>query len=182
VSYATARKRPPVRRRRPDGASIGVLIAFLAIAFGVAGIGTVTSIGGVNGWYARAPHVTWTPPNWAFGVVWVVLYAMIAVAGWLVWRERSRLDVGLALTLYVAQLVLNSLWTPMFFGGHALIGDTALWIALGVILALDLLVAATIASFWPVSRAAALLLVPYLIWILYASTLNWGDAALAALT
>ena len=77
--------------------------------------------------------------------------------------------------------MLNSLWTPIFFAGYGLIGPAALWIALIVIIALDLAVTATIAAFWPVSRLAAVLLVPYLVWILYASTLNWGDAALNAL-
>jgi tryptophan-rich sensory protein len=123
----------------------------------------------------------WTPPNAAFGPVWAVLYTLIAVAGWLVWRRNENRVARIALPLFVAQLVLNSLWTPLFFGGYALVGPAALWIALLVILTLDLLVAATIAAFWPVSRVAALLLVPYLLWILYASTLNWGDAALVAL-
>lgn len=158
-----------------------MLIAFLAIAYGVAAFGALTTIGAVNGWYAKAPHVVWTPPNAAFGPVWTVLYTMIAVSGWLVWRRRTSRAAAVALPLFVIQLVLNSLWTPIFFGGFGLIGPAALWIALIVILALDLVVAATIAAFWPVSRLAALLLAPYLVWILYASTLNWGDAALVAL-
>jgi tryptophan-rich sensory protein len=110
-----------------------------------------------------------------------VLYTLIAVAGWLVWLRRTQRRAALGLPLFVVQLVLNSLWTPIFFGGYGLIGPAALWIALVVILALDLTVAATIAAFWPVSRAAAVLLLPYLLWILYASTVNWGDAALNAL-
>jgi tryptophan-rich sensory protein len=158
-----------------------VLIAFLAIAYAVAAFGAVTTIGSVNGWYSHSPHVVWTPPNAAFGPVWSVLYTLIAVAGWLVWRHHGHRQAAIALPLFVAQLVLNSLWTPIFFGGYGLIGPAALWIALAVILGLDLVVAATIAAFWPVSRVAAILLVPYLLWILYASTLNWGDAALVAL-
>jgi tryptophan-rich sensory protein len=168
-------------RPRVDPASLGMLVAFLAIAYAVAAFGALTTIGAVNGWYSRSPHVLWTPPNAAFGPVWTVLYTLIAISGWLVWRQRSRREASVALPLFVIQLVLNSLWTPIFFGGHELIGTAALWIALVVILALDLAVAATIAAFWPVSRPAALLLVPYLLWILYASTLNWGDAALNAL-
>ena len=169
------------RRPRVDAASIGVLIAFLAIAYAVAAFGALTTIGAVNGWYSRSLHVVWTPPNAAFGPVWTVLYTLIAVAGWLVWRHRTQRDAAVALPLFVVQLVLNSLWTPIFFGGYGLIGPAALWIALVVIIALDLAVAATIAAFWPVSRLAAVLLTPYLVWILYASTLNWGDAALNAL-
>ena len=158
-----------------------MLIAFLAIAYAVAAFGALTTIAAVDGWYAHSPHVMWTPPNAAFGPVWAVLYTLIAVSGWLVWRHHGERAAAIALPLFVLQLVLNSLWTPIFFGGYALVGPSALWIALFVILALDLVVAATIAAFWPVSRVAAILLVPYLLWILYASTLNWGDAALVAL-
>ncbi len=69
----------------------------------------------------------------------------------------------------------------MFFGAYPLIGPTALWIAVGIIVLLDLLVATTILTAWRVSRRGAVLLVPYLAWILYASTLNWGDAVLGSL-
>jgi tryptophan-rich sensory protein len=181
LSYTTTQRKAANRRPRIDAGAIGVLIAFLAIAYAVAAFGAFTTIGAVNGWYSRSAHVVWTPPNAAFGPVWAVLYTMIAVAGWLVWQHRTRRRAPVALPLFVIQLVLNSLWTPIFFGGYSLIGPVALWIALAVILLLDLAVAATIAAFWPVSRVAALLLVPYLVWILYASTLNWGDAALNAL-
>ena len=158
-----------------------MLALFVLIAVAVAAFGSLVTIGQVNGWYASAPHVTWTPPNWAFGAVWTVLYLCIAVAGWLVWLRRTARPTGVALGLYVAQLVLNAVWTPLFFGGYGLIGLPALWLALVVIIALDLAVAATVAAFWPISRAAALLLVPYLLWILYASSLNWGDAVLVSL-
>jgi tryptophan-rich sensory protein len=154
-----------------------VLGLFVLIAAGVAAFGSAVAAAQVDGWYSEASHVTWTPPNWAFGAVWSVLYLLIAVSGWLLWLRRAR---G-ALVLYVAQLVVNAIWTPVFFGGYPLIGTTALWLGVVIIVALDLLVVATIAAAWPVSRAAALLLVPYLAWILYASTLNWGDAVLASL-
>ena len=135
----------------------------------------------MDGWYARVPHVAWTPPNWAFGVVWTVLYTLIAVAGWLVWLRRGSAGGRVGLALYAVQLVLNGLWTPVFFAGYEQVGLPALWVALAIILLLDLAVAATIATFWPVSRVAAVLLVPYLLWILYASSLNWGDAVLVSL-
>ena len=168
-------------RGRTSARSWLMLLAFLGIAFGVAAFGSLTTIGAVNGWYAEVPHAAWTPPNWAFGAVWTVLYTLIAVSGWLVWLERGSVDTRVALGLYVVQLVLNAIWTPMFFGGYGLIGVPALWIALVIILVLDLAVAATIVAFWRVSRPAALLLVPYLVWILYASSLNWGDAVLVSL-
>ncbi|WP_281276094.1 TspO/MBR family protein [Amnibacterium kyonggiense] len=147
------------------------------MAVAVAAFGSLVSVAGVDGWYADARHVTWTPPNWAFGVVWSVLYLLMAVSGWLLWLRRARGALG----LYVTQLVVNALWTPVFFGGYPLIGTTALWIGVAIIVLLDLLVTATIATAWRVSRPAALLLVPYLAWILYASTLNWGDAVLSSL-
>jgi tryptophan-rich sensory protein len=156
-------------------------VGFLVLAFTVAALGSVTTIGAVDGWYSRVPHVAWTPPNWAFGAVWTVLYALIAVAGWLVWLRRGTTQTRVALGLYAVQLVLNAVWTPVFFGGYQVAGETALWIALVIILLLDLAVAATITAFWPVSRSAAVLLAPYLVWILYASSLNWGDAVLLSL-
>jgi tryptophan-rich sensory protein len=169
------------RSRRPPAATWLALLGFLVVAFAVAALGSLTTIGAVNGWYARVPHVAWTPPNWAFGAVWTLLYTMIAVAGWLVWLRRGTAAARVALGFWTAQLVLNALWTPVFFAGYQVAGLPALWLALAIILVLDLAVAATIALFWPVSRAAALLLVPYLLWILYASSLNWGDAVLVSL-
>ncbi len=181
TTAATGRGDPRPRRARSEWADAGMLVVFLAITAGVATLGTVTTIDQVDGWYSRVPHVTWTPPNWAFGAVWTALYTMIAVSGWLLWRRRYRARVGWPLTLFVAQLVVNAVWTPVFFGGFPLIGPPALWIAVAIILLLDLLVAATIAAAWPISRPAALLLLPYFAWILYASTLNWGDAILISL-
>jgi len=159
------------------GGDLGVLGLFLLIALAVAAFGSVVAVTQVDGWYAAEPHVTWTPPNWAFGAVWSVLYVLIAVSGWLLWLRRAR---G-ALALFVAQLVVNSIWTPVFFGGYPLIGTAALWLGVAIIVLLDLLVVATIATAWPVSRWAAVLLMPYLAWILYASTLNWGDAVIISL-
>lgn len=179
LSYTTTVRDPDLRRPRRgvSGRDLAVLALFLLIAAAVAAFGTLVTVGQVDGWYAHERHVTWTPPNWAFGVVWSVLYSLIAVSGWLLWRRRARAS----LALYVAQLAVNAVWTPMFFGGYPVIGTPALWISVGVILLLDLLVLATIAAAWTSSRLAALLLLPYLVWILYASTLNWGDAILISL-
>ena len=164
--------------RRPQLKSILVLVLFLLVSFAVAAFGTVTTIGSVDGWYASAAKVAWNPPNWIFGPVWTVLYISMAVSAWLVWRQRLYDYVGPALTLYVGQLFLNSVWTPVFFGGYEIIGSTSLWVALAVILLLDICVIATIVSFWSIRRAAGILLLPYLAWILYATSLNWGLAIL----
>ena len=155
-----------------------VLVAFLAISFGVAALGSLATLQNVDGWYATAEKAAWNPPNAIFGPVWTLLYTLMSVAAWLVWRERKRVDVRPALTLYVVQLVLNALWTPVFFGLFPAIGGPALWIALAIILALDVLVLLTMLRFWPVRKAAAWMLVPYWAWVLFATTLN---AALAVL-
>lgn len=155
-----------------------VLVAFLAISFGVAALGSLATIQNVDGWYATAEKAAWNPPNAIFGPVWTLLYTLMSVAAWLVWRERKRVDVRPALTLYVVQLVLNALWTPVFFGLFPAIGGPALWIALAIILALDVLVLLTMLRFWLVRKAAAWMLVPYWAWVLFATTLN---AALAVL-
>ncbi|ALS58363.1 hypothetical protein APU90_09220 [Rathayibacter toxicus] len=148
------------------------LLAFLAISFAVAGFGSIWSISQVNGWYASANKAAWSPPNAVFGPVWTILYTLMSIAAWLVWRQRHAQDVRRALTLYVVQLVLNCLWTPLFFGAYPLIGATALWLSLAVIGALDVLVALTLLTFLRHSRSAAALFVPYLLWVLFATTLN----------
>jgi translocator protein len=155
-----------------------VLIAFIAICFAVAALGSLTTIQNVDGWYSMADKAPWNPPNAIFGPVWTVLYLIIAVSGWLVWRERRRVDVRRALTLFVAQLVLNALWTPVFFGAYPIIGSAALWIALCIIVAMDVAVLLTMLRFWKVRKASAWLLVPYWAWILFATTLNAAVAIL----
>jgi len=155
-----------------------VLVAFLAISFAVAALGSTATAGNVEGWYADAEKAPWNPPNWLFGPAWTLFYTLMSVAAWLVWRQRDRLGVRPALTLYVVQLVLNAVWTPVFFGLYPSIGAPALWIALVIILALDVAVLLTMLSFWRVSKVAAWLLVPYWAWVLFATTLNWALAAL----
>ena len=150
-----------------------VLLAFLAISFGVAALGTLTTIANVDGWYATAEKAPWSPPNFLFGPVWTVLYTLIAVSGWLVWREIRRVP-----PVFIVQLALNALWTPVFFGAYPLIGAPALWIALAIIVAIDVTVLLTMLRFWKVSRRAAWLLVPYWAWVLFATTLNAAVAVL----
>ncbi len=153
------------------------LIIFLALSAVVAGVGTLATIANVDGWYAQAAKPPWTPPNGVFGPVWTVLYAVIAVAGWLVWRRGSpsRRPV---MTAHGVQLALNLLWTPVFFAGYPVAGAAALWAGLGVIVALDIAIVVQIALSASRSRLAAWLLVPYLLWCAYATTLNAGVAVL----
>jgi len=149
-----------------------VLVALLAISFGVAALGSIATAGNVDGWYASAEKAPWNPPNWLFGPAWTLLYTLMSVAAWLVWRR------GGSLKPYVIQLVLNAIWTPVFFGLYPVIGAPALWIALVIIAALDVAVLLTMLRFWRTSKLAAWLLVPYWAWVLFATTLN---AALAVL-
>ena len=155
-----------------------VLLVFVAIAYAVAALGSIATISQVDGWYADADKVPWNPPSAIFGPVWTVLYALMAVAAWLVWREKERTDVRRPLTLYVIQLVLNAVWTPVFFGLYPFVGVAALWVAAVLILALDVAVLLTMLAFWRVRRAAAVLLIPYWAWVLFATTLNVGIALL----
>ena len=155
-----------------------VLVAFVAIAYAVAALGSIATISQVDGWYADADKVPWNPPSAIFGPVWTVLYALMAVAAWLVWREKERTDVRRPLTLYVIQLALNAVWTPVFFGLYPSVGVAALWVAAVIILAIDVAVLLTMLAFWRVRRAAAVLLIPYWAWVLFATTLNVGIAVL----
>lgn len=147
---------------------IVVLAGFIVLAFAAPAVSTVFSVAGPGDWY-RALNKPWfNPPNWIFGPVWTFLYTAMAVAAWLVWRECAQTGVSMAwpLGLFMAQLVLNALWTPLFFGMHrldlALVEILMLWVA----------IAATAAAFYPISKAAAWLFVPYLLWVGFASFLN----------
>lgn len=136
------------------------LIVFVVIVFAVAAVGAAFTPGE---WYATLAKPPWTPPNWLFGPVWTALYLMIAVAGWLVWQ---RVGLGGAMALFALQLALNAAWSWLFFGRHSI------GLALVDILALLVAIVATIVVFWSISRVAGALLVPYALWVGFASALN----------
>ncbi|WP_232083466.1 TspO/MBR family protein [Arthrobacter sp. SO5] len=156
---------------RTPGAQVLGLLVFLAASALVAGLGGLASASNVDGWYTTADKAPWSPPNWVFGPAWTILYSAMAVAAWLVWR-RGTARTRPALTAYAVQLVLNLLWTPAFFGLYPALGTPALWIAFVIIVALAVAVAVTALYFWPISRAAGLLMLPYLAWVVFASSLN----------
>lgn len=140
---------------------------FLALAIFIALVALVATAAGKfmpGPWYAALAKPGWTPPNWLFGPVWAVLYLMIAVAGWLVWHETPSRT---ARWIWVVQLGLNGLWSPVMFGAHN-IGA-----ALVIILLMWCSIAAFIIASWKTSRAAALLFCPYLAWVSYATALNF---------
>ena len=118
--------------------------------------------------YAQLVRPAWAPPGWLFGPVWSVLYLMMGVAAWLVWRAHGWRGAGPALGLFVLQLGVNALWTWLFFVWH--LGA----VSFAEIVLLWLLIAGCIAAFWRLHRLAALLLVPYLCWVSFAAALNWS--------
>lgn len=114
-------------------------------------------------WYAGLAKPPFNPPNWLFAPVWSLLYVAIAVAGWRIWRRR---ETGGAMTAWWLQLGLNFLWTPVFFNLQSL------GLALAVILVLLVTIVAFVALAWPRDRVAALLFVPYALWVAFAALLN----------
>jgi translocator protein len=148
------------------------LILFVGIPQTVGFVGSLLTQDETDGWYEQADRAPWTPPDAVFGPVWTVLYISMGVAAWLVWRKRHTFNVKPALSLFVGQLVLNSIWSPLFFAGYPLVGTSALWAAMVLIIVLIVAIAATVWRFLPISRLAGILLLPYLTWTVYASTLN----------
>jgi translocator protein len=149
------------------------LVVFVLLAVAAGSIGSLLQGSDVGVRYLAFERPAWAPPSWAFGVVWPVLYVLIGVAAWRVWRAAGSVRAAaVPLALWGAQLLLNALWPWVFFGLEAF------WPAVVVVLALDLAVVVTIAAFARRDRAAAWFLVPYLVWILYASALNVAIAGL----
>lgn len=143
------------------------LLVWLAVAFAAAAIGAVATVD-AGSFYSQLVRPTWAPPGWAFGPVWTVLYLLMAIAAWLVWREQGAGDRRLALTLFMVQLGANALWSWLFFAWR----NGAL--AFAEVLVLLALIAATIAVFWRVRRLAGVLLLPYLAWVCLATALTWA--------
>lgn len=140
------------------------LIGWLLLCFGAAWFGSQFP---PDEWYARLIKPSWNPPNWIFGPVWTALYTMMAVAAWLVWRRGGFSLHALPLGSFLIQLVLNALWSWLFFGlknpGLAALEIIALWLS----------IAATLLMFRNPSPLAAWLLAPYLAWVSFATALNF---------
>ena len=123
-------------------------------------------------WFQNLLKPAIYPPPWLFGVVWTILFTLLGVALYLVWRAENAPERRLALGLFAAQMAVNVAWTPTFFKAQNLA------LALGVIVALLLLVVPTTVAFWRVRRRAGLLLVPYLLWVAFAAVLNYQFLAI----
>lgn len=151
--------RPSVSRTR-DGLG---LLAFIALCFGASVLGGMAVRSAPAEWYPALVKPAWTPPGWLFGPVWTLLYPMIALAGFLAWREGHTRRGPL---VYLVQLALNLAWPWLFFVARRP------GLAFAAIVLLCLAIAATIAAFWRADRRASLLLLPYFAWVIFAAVLN----------
>ncbi len=143
------------------------LLASLVLCLHAGFIGSIFTTPKIDGWYAGIHKPSFTPPGWLFGPVWTLLYVLMGIALYLVWRKGlAAKGVKIALAVFLVQLALNALWSFAFFGAESPLAG------LVVIVALWGMIAASIAAFAPVSRAAAALLVPYILWVSFATILN----------
>ena len=142
------------------------LALFLALCLGIGALGAAVTASSVKTWYADLNKPPFNPPNEVFGPVWTVLYVMMAVAAWRVWRAADRETAQGPLAMFALQLALNLGWSVAFFGLERT-GS-----AVAVILVLELAVISTVLAFRPIDRLAALLMVPYALWVAFAAALN----------
>ncbi len=154
-----------MQQRRPQKPFLG-LLGWIAIVAVAAAIGSVASLD-AGDFYGQLNRPAWAPPASVFGPVWTALYLLMGVAAWLVWRRQDAPQRRRALVLFLAQLAANALWSWLFFAWRNGM------LAFAEVLLLLALVLATLVAFWRISRAAGLLLLPYLAWVGFASALTW---------
>lgn len=143
------------------------LLIWIVVLIGIGGvIGSLTKAE-IGTWYSILNRSSLTPPNYVFPIAWTILYGIIGACGWFIWREESLPRLSVVKSLYVAQITLNWSWTPLFFHYH-LTG-----FALFVLGLMDILVGMIIWLAYPKMRTVSLLMIPYLLWILFASYLNY---------
>lgn len=142
------------------------IVGWLIVAFAAAAVGARASID-AKAFYDQLVQPAWAPPPWLFGPVWTVLFVLMAIAAWLVWRSGGFRTNQLALTLFGVQLTLNALWSWLFFAWN--LGA----LALAEVILLWMLIAATLLAFWRVRMLAGILLMPYLMWVSFAAALNY---------
>ena len=143
------------------------ILVFIVICELAGIIGSVFTASSISGWYATLVKPPFNPPGWIFGPVWTILYAMMGLAAYLVYENGPRRpEIRKALTVFAIQLIINALWSIVFFGARQILG------AVVVIVLLWVMILLTIRLFSRISKAAAYLLVPYLLWVSFASVLN----------
>ena len=144
------------------------LAAAILVSLSAGAIGSVFTFSAISSWYSFLSKPSFAPPNWVFGPVWTALYVLMGIAAYLVWvKGWEKKEVQVALKVFMVQLGLNALWSILFFGtqnlGAAFFELIALWIA----------IAWTIKKFYAISKNAAYLLVPYILWVSFAGALNY---------
>jgi benzodiazapine receptor len=154
----------PIKRSRT--ADIVGLVLFLALCLGIGALGAAVTATSVTTWYNELNKPPFNPPNGVFGPVWTALYIMMAVAAWRVWRATDRDTARGPLAMFALQLALNLGWSVAFFGLERT-GS-----AVAVIVALELTVITTAFAFRAIDRLAGLLMVPYILWVAFATVLN----------
>ena len=146
--------------------SITTLVLAVLLCLAAGALGSLATASSVGTWYRHIEKPTWTPPDAVFGPVWTMLFVLMGVSLWMVWRDGESKPRLSAVALFAGQLLLNVAWSFVFFGlrspGWALLDIALLWLA----------IAATIAAFARIRRWAAALLVPYLLWVTFAVALN----------
>jgi benzodiazapine receptor len=143
------------------------ILAFVLVCELAGIIGSFFTAPSVPGWYAGLAKPPFNPPGRVFAPVWTILYALMGLAAYLVYdKGLKRDDVRKALAVFAVQLILNALWSIVFFGAHMILGAAV------VIVLLWVMVVATISLFSRISKAAAYLLVPYILWVSFATVLN----------
>lgn len=143
------------------------LTAWMGLCFAAMLAGSYLTQPGLPEWYASLLKPEWTPPNWVFGPVWFVLYTLMGIAAWLVWRQGGLFRTKLPIIFFVVQLLLNVLWSYLFFGLRSPM------FAFAEIVVLWLAILATTIAFWQANRLSGLLMLPTLVWVAYAGTLNF---------
>jgi tryptophan-rich sensory protein len=144
------------------------LIGFIIVCELAGAFGSVFTVSAIGGWYSGLVKPALNPPSWVFGPVWTILYALMGVAAFLVWRSKEKFSIKrVAITIFGFQLAVNTLWSILFFGLHS----TALAFADIVILWCAIIL--TLAWFQKISKFAAYLLLPYLLWVTFAAYLNF---------
>lgn len=151
------------------GYQIPKLIITLGLTLITGFVGSIATFDSLTTWYVALNKPSWTPPNWAFGPIWTTLYILIGIAAYLVWREGlHRKDVKIALSVFALQLILNLLWSLIFFGLQSIYGGLIEIIILWIAILINLIL------FYRISKVAGLLLVPYIVWVTIAAYLNYS--------
>jgi tryptophan-rich sensory protein len=131
-------------------------------------IGSVTTLGSITIWYTTLNKPSFAPPNWLFGPVWITLYLLMGISLYLIWSKGlQKKEVKIGIALFAIQLFLNAIWSPVFFGMHAL------QLSFYIILAMWFFIFLTIVKFYSISKPAAYLLIPYIGWVSIATVLNY---------